>query len=109
MNLISKIFSPYVRGVNEYGLPKVSARTWHPAWFIPFLRHELEYKLGYFRRYKAYQKALSELSQLLSGGYSMEVAEDIEAIIMNLDCGFECGLAIPYGWVPEAGCLIHDH
>ena len=24
------------------------------------------------------------------------------------DCGMACGYVTPYGWVPEAGCPIHD-
>lgn len=23
-------------------------------------------------------------------------------------CGFECGWVYPYGFVPEAGCPVHD-
>lgn len=26
----------------------------------------------------------------------------------ELDCSYACGYVEPYGWVPEAGCPIHD-
>ena len=25
-----------------------------------------------------------------------------------VDCGYGCGWTWPYGFVPEAGCLVHD-
>jgi hypothetical protein len=28
--------------------------------------------------------------------------------VVPSDCDFACGYTKPYGWVPEAGCPVHD-
>jgi hypothetical protein len=97
---------PYVSYITKEGFSGVRARTWHPAWFIPVFKIWLRYWLDAPKRYKAYQRALSDIFVILHNDNPS--IDTLTKIIRNVECGHECGYEEPYGFVREAGCPIHD-
>lgn len=106
--MLSRIISPYVKYTTPDGLSGIRVRTWHPAWFVPVLKIQLRYWLGFYQRYKSYKKSLRNIAKVLCFYKKEEQSEQIVKILLLVDCGFECGHTEPYGFVPEAGCPIHD-
>ncbi len=110
MQLLNRIIPVYQHYTNEYGLPGVRARTWHPGWFIPVWKYQIVYWLGFWQRYKNYQNTLIAINIVLNQKHSdaPDAITKIAEIIGDVDCGFVCGFTEPYGFVPEADCPIHD-
>lgn len=110
LKLLSSIIPVYVQYKTESGNNAVRARTWHPSWFIPVLSMGLRYQLDLLKRYKAYQVALAQINQSIHsdklGQKSKVIA--VTRIIEELECGYDCEFVEPYGFVPGAGCPIHD-
>lgn len=103
------MLSRYIYYTNEYGLPGVRVRMWHPAIFIPRFRIKIEYLLGTYKRYKSQQKTLTEINKIFSEPWDVQnKLSEIEALVQMVDCGYECEWVKPYGFVPEAGCPIHE-
>lgn len=95
-------FSPFVSYTNEYGLPAVKVRQWHPAIFVPNFMRWLRYWSGAWGRYREYEKELREMYKLcLREGF-------ITGRLQFMNCGYECSWTDPYGFVPEDGCPIHN-
>jgi len=42
--------------------------------------------------------------------HELQHEEQMTAMIKHdtSECGYECCYTEPYGWVPEAGCPVHD-
>ncbi len=112
MQLLNRIIPVYRCYTNEYGLPDVRARTWHPGWFIPVWKYQIIYWLGFWKRYKSYQETLSFVYAFLINlpeESDEDILENIKILIRrDVDCGFECDYTEPYEFVPEADCPIHN-
>lgn len=37
-----------------------------------------------------------------------DLVEELPIPPESIDCGYNCGITEPYGFVPEDGCPIHD-
>lgn len=113
LNLLTKVIPVYVNYTTKDGNSAVRARTWHPSWFIPVFKIWFNYWLGFWKRYKSYQATLHGIS-LVIHNLSNELnpvemkLDSIREILDKCDCGFECEYVETYGFVPEAGCPIHD-
>lgn len=114
MNVLTKIIPVYVNYTTKDGNPGVRARTWHPAWFMPVFKIWLRYWMDAPRRYKAYQNALAQIGRYTTPGAPVDkvacvvTINKIAEIIESIECGYDCDYEKPYGFVPEAGCPIHD-
>lgn len=42
------------------------------------------------------------------GDTPTQALEELLKDKQNIECGYNCGIQEPYGFVPEAGCPIHD-
>lgn len=110
MRILNKVVPVYVKYTTKDNLPGVRARTWHPVWFIPMWKIKIGYWIGVWRREATFQEALVSINLTINNndmtpGTRLKTIEDI---IQNMNCGFECNFVEPYGFVPEAGCPIHD-
>lgn len=99
--------SPYVNFTNEWGLPGVKVRKWHPAIFVPQFRYWFRYWRGAISRYKSYERALADITKTLEN-YTELGCFDIEDITRSIECGYACDFDSEYGFVPEDGCPVHD-
>lgn len=104
-SLIEKILPVWIAYVSSEGYPGVRARTWHPLWFIPNWRHRLSYRLRTFAIRKEYLRALQEINREVNRGCSPDA---LKRILQGIDCGCGCEFRETYGFVPEAGCPVHD-
>lgn len=111
MQMLNRIIPVYQKYTNEYGLKGLRARTWHLGWFIPIWKLQVIYWFGTWKRYKNHKSILYEINSIINDAdmVSDRKLHLVEIVIKrDVDCGFECGYAEPYGFVPEDGCPIHD-
>lgn len=107
LSLLDKIIPVYIGYRTKEGYTGVRARTWHPAWFIPVWLDKIRYWSKFPKRYREYQDALIKINRILLSEQNTRLKQ-IEEVMTSLDCGYNCDFMDHYGFVPEAGCPIHD-